>query len=140
MSLTPIQPDLPAPAAPTARPAARAAAEEPARFARELRAAGATGRRDRAGEARQVAEQLVATTFIEPVLTMLRETNQAAGPFAPGTTERRFTPLLDQHLSERIVHGSRFPLVDRIAESLLRGGPARADEWPQAGGFDDVAA
>ena len=100
----------------------------PAGFAADLDAAVAADRTgDRAAEARQVAEQLVSTTFIEPVLALLREANQAAGPFAPSSTERRFTPFLDQHLAERIVRGANFPLVDRITEDLLLANRAGAE-------------
>jgi Rod binding domain-containing protein len=67
-------------------------------------------------QVREAAEQLVASAFIVPVLASMRETSKAAGPFAPGTVERRFGPLLDQHLADRITQASRFTLVDAIVD------------------------
>ena len=72
-----------------------------------------------ADQADEVARKLVSLAFIEPVLAKLRETNQATGPFAPGDAERRFGPLFDQHLADRITSGANFPLVDALREHLL---------------------
>jgi Rod binding domain-containing protein len=69
-------------------------------------------------EAREVAEKLVAEVFIEPVLTSLREHSRAAGPFAAGDAERRFGPMLDQHIADRVTRSARLPLVDEIARRL----------------------
>ena len=97
-------------------------------FASRLRAAEPDERRR---VAREAAEQLVATVFIEPILATLHAGSLAAGPFAPGSAERRFMPFLDQQLAERIARGMDFALVDRITEQLLpgdRGGTGAADE------------
>ena len=85
-------------------------------FEAELRAAG---RADQVEQARQAAQQMVASTFIMPVLAKMRQSPFLVGPFAPGDTERRFGPLMDQHVADRIAAGDSFPLVDRITEHLL---------------------
>ncbi len=99
-------------------------------FASRLRAAEPNERRR---AAREAAEQLVATVFVEPILATLHAGNLAVEPFAPGSAERRFTPFLDQQLAQRIVAGANFGLVDRITEQLFsghRGGGGVADEPP----------
>ena len=68
--------------------------------------------------ARQAAEDFVAMAFVEPLLAQLRETNDAAPPFAPGPAERQFGEIMDQVLSRQIVRASNFPLVDRIESEL----------------------
>jgi Rod binding domain-containing protein len=68
--------------------------------------------------AKEVAQKLVSLAFIEPVLAKLRETNQAAGPFAPSNAERRFGPLFDQHLADRITSSANFPLVESLRDHL----------------------
>ena len=68
--------------------------------------------------ARQAAEDFVAMAFVEPLLSQLRESNDAAPPFAPGPAERQFGQIMDQVLSRQIVRGSSFPLVDRIEADL----------------------
>ena len=85
-------------------------------FDRHLRAAGRSAAQE---QARQAAEQLVSIAFVEPALKMLRESSLAAEPFAPGDTERRFAPLLDQMFSVRVTRSANFPLVDRLEAQLL---------------------
>lgn len=63
---------------------------------------------------RDAATKLVASALVMPVLASLREGNLSEGPFAPGMAERRFGPLLDQHIADRVVSGSNFSLVDAI--------------------------
>lgn len=70
----------------------------------------------RKAEARQAANQLVSSAFLIPILSKLRETSMAEGPFAPGAAEKRFGPMLDQHLADRIIEASNFDIVDAIAE------------------------
>jgi hypothetical protein len=79
----------------------------------------AAGRQERAAQARGAAEQMVASAFIMPVLAKLRESPFLTGPFAPGDAERRFGPLMDQHVADRITAGDHFPLVDQITDHLL---------------------
>ncbi len=71
-------------------------------------------------QARQAAEQLVATALVQPILKQLRETNGAAEPFKPGPGEQAFQQLMDTHLSEKLVHSSRWALVDEITKRLTR--------------------
>lgn len=78
------------------------------------------------GKARATAEQLVAVSLVEPTLKLLRESNDAAAPFAPGEAEKAFGPLLDQAIAERVVRASNFGIVDRLASDLLKHGQAAA--------------
>lgn len=71
-----------------------------------------------AAPARQAAEDFVSMAFVQPLLAQLRETNDAAEPFAPGPAERQFGEIMDQVLSRQIVRASNFPLVDRIEQDL----------------------
>jgi Rod binding domain-containing protein len=81
----------------------------------------ATGRdEERLAEARDAASQLVAITFVQPVLQQLRDSNDAAPPFAPTQGERQFRALLDAELAGEITRAAQFPLVDRLARDLLR--------------------
>lgn len=72
------------------------------------------------GSARRAAEDFVALAFVEPLLAQMRESNNAAPPFAPGPAEKQFGEIMDQVLSRQIVRASRFPLVDRLEADLSR--------------------
>jgi len=73
--------------------------------------------------ARDVAEQYVAIALVQPLLKQLRETSNAAPPFAPTQAEKQFRALTDADLAQQIVRAKQFPLVDRLARDLLiRGG------------------
>ena len=76
--------------------------------------------------AHDAARKLVAIALVQPMLAMLRETSRAEGPFAPGDAEKRFGPLLDQQIAERITKRAHFALVDRIAEQLQTTGSRSA--------------
>jgi len=76
--------------------------------------------------ARQGAEQLVASALVMPILSMLRENSRLEEPFAPGPAERRFGPMLDQHVADHIVRNANFPLVDRLTDQLTRGDGERS--------------
>lgn len=85
-------------------------------FSQALRAA----EKDRDREAlRESAGQLVSSAFIVPVLNALRESPFLEEPFAPTFAEKRFAPLLDQQIADRIVSAANFPLVDVIVDRLL---------------------
>lgn len=91
--------------------------------------------------AREAAQDFVAVTFLAPVLKQLRDTNNAAPPFAPGPAEKQFGGLMDQHVARQIVRASHFPLVDRVAHDLLRSkGPAVPSPVPTAAAFITPAA
>ena len=69
-------------------------------------------------EIRQAAEQLVSATFIVPVLSQIREPNNAAPPFAPTQGEKQFGAILDQRVADEIVKSSRLPIVDRLTRDF----------------------
>jgi len=81
--------------------------------------------------AQRAAEGLVSTTFIEPILKQMRESNTAPPPFGPGQGEKQFSSLLDTKLADGIVHAANFPLVKRIAEEMLRNMPTQRPATPQ---------
>lgn len=87
----------------------------------------------RLAKAAEAAEGLVATTFIEPILKQVRESNDAPPPFGPSNAEKQFSALLDTKLSDEIVHAANFPLVERITQQLLQNMPAleAADQPPK---------
>ena len=124
-------PTTPTPGAGLSTPTARTGlAREHSAFSRIMsiaeRAAGPTGAAgpDPAPDdathapARDAAEQLVAAVLVEPILKQLRETSQAAPPFAPTDGEKQFRSMLDARLAHEITSGARFPLVDRLARDL----------------------
>jgi Rod binding domain-containing protein len=71
-------------------------------------------------EARETAEQLVTQTFIIPLLKQLREADRSAPPFAPSQGERQFRALGDAEVAQNITRSARFPLVERLAQDLLK--------------------
>lgn len=75
-------------------------------------------------QARTAAEGLVSTTFIEPILKQVRESNDTPPPFGPSRAEKQFSALLDTKLADEIVHAANFPLIERITQQLLRNMPA----------------
>lgn len=96
-----------------------AAREERALFAGALARAKQTLGTPEA-RAREGAEQLVATALVMPVLKSLRESNGAAGVFAPSSGEKTFRAIADTALAERLVRRSDWALVDKIAASMSR--------------------
>lgn len=70
--------------------------------------------------ARSAAEEFVAQALVFPILKLMRETNQAAAPFAPGDYEKSIGSLHDVETAARIVRASNFPLVDAVARNLLK--------------------
>ena len=131
MSIAPLHAATPAlvPASGGPRLAPRLGGADGESFAAALRAAGG-GSED---EARRGAEQLVASALVVPVLRMMRDASRVAGPFAPGDSERRFGPLLDQRLADGIVHSANFPLVERITARITGSGPKGVDHLPKTG-------
>ena len=74
---------------------------------------------DRETEARRAAEDLVAATLIDPVFKALRESDDAAPPFAPTQAEKQFRALADAQTARQIVRSGGFALVDAVAQRLL---------------------
>lgn len=69
--------------------------------------------------ARRSAENFVAIAFLQPLIKQLRDTNQAAPPFAPTEGEKTFRGLMDAQLAQNIVARGRFPIVDHVVKSML---------------------
>lgn len=86
--------------------------------------------RARAGDARglalEAARTLVGEGLVKPVFAELREGGFAADGFKPGAAERRFRPLLDAALVDRIVERNGFDLVERTADRFERTIAARS--------------
>ena len=76
--------------------------------------------RARQGDARalayEAAKTLVTEGLVKPVFASLRDGGFATGPFAPGTGEKRFRPMLDAILADTVVESSNFAVVDRAAD------------------------
>ena len=92
------------------------------------RASGHPSKQTPEQEARDGAEQFVAITFLQPLLKQLRETNQAAPPFAPSAGEKQMQGMMDAQLAQHIAKAERWPLVDRVARDLLRNQAAKVQE------------
>lgn len=85
-----------------------------------LEDANAKGIEAKREEARAAAEGLVATSFIKPILSQIRESNNAAPPFGPTQAEKQFGSLLDNQLADEIARAAQFPIVDRLVEQFTR--------------------
>ncbi len=68
---------------------------------------------------REAAAQLVSSTFILPVLQSIHDSPFLEPPFAPGYAQKRFQPLLDQYIADRLTSAARLPLIDVITDRLL---------------------
>ncbi len=80
-------------------------------------------------EIRTSAEQLVAATFVIPVLSSVRESSMAAEPFKPTQAEKQFGALLDQQIADEIVKSSNLPIVDRLAKQFGAHEESRAQRF-----------
>jgi len=91
-------------------------------FYRDLHAASMESSADKA---RKAATSFVASALLMPILGTLHESPfELKPPFAPGVAEKRFAPMLDQHLSDRIAQASNFGLVDAIVKRFIPASPA----------------
>lgn len=86
----------------------------------------------RRNDARNAAEQLVATAFIQPMLATLRDATFGSEMFEPGLAEQRFGPMFDQHMADRITNAANLPLVDVIVDRLVGPPPAAPPTVPPA--------
>ncbi len=94
-------------------------------FQRRVGVNGAGDETEVVERTRQAAEEFVAIGLVQPILASMREMNNAAPPFAPGAAERRFGPMLDAEIAQRIVQSANFEVVDSVARQLLRAqGPS----------------
>ena len=75
-----------------------------------------------ADELRTSAQQLVATAFVMPVLQQMDSSSLRPldGPFAKNAVEKRFSPLMHQHLADRITGSQSFGLVDAVVKRFTR--------------------
>lgn len=74
---------------------------------------------ERFERAQKGAEQLVAATFIVPILQQLRESNNAAEPFGPGMYEKQMGPMIDAQIADRIVSAQNLPIVNALRDRML---------------------
>lgn len=81
---------------------------------------------ERREKAREAAIQLVSTAFILPVLEDMQEGIFRSEMFEANLVEKRFAPLLNQRIADRIATASNFPLVDALVDRLV--GPEKVDE------------
>lgn len=72
----------------------------------------------RGRDLRHAAAQFVSDGLVAPALSTLHQSplRPKSGPFAPSSLERRFAPLLEAHLAERVTQAANFPLVDTIVK------------------------
>ena len=103
-----------------------------ASFAAELGGASGDGA-DAQQQAREAATQFVATAFIMPVLAMMHDSPFATEPFAPNSAQKRFMPMLDWQIADRVTNSANFPLVDRIVDQMTQHLPG-----PEVKGGVDV--
>jgi Rod binding domain-containing protein len=99
-------------------------------FSSILGRAGADPHRSPVDKAREAAEQFVAQTLILPMLKQFRDSDRTPPPFAPSQGEKQFRALMDAELAQRIAKAQRFPLVDRLAQDLLKKAAAAAHSSP----------
>ena len=64
--------------------------------------------------------------LVKPVFAELRNGNMAADMFKPGIAEKRFRPLLDGMLADRVVASRDLPVVGVIADRFERALAPRA--------------
>lgn len=69
---------------------------------------------------REAAENFVSIALVQPVFKQLRSTNNAAPPFAPTKAEQQFQSMIDARLAQKLVKSSNWPLVDRLAQDMLK--------------------
>ena len=84
-------------------------------FASAIARVGGGSREQQINEA---AQQLVATSLVQPILDSMMKSRFREGPFAPGPVEERFMPLLNRHLSDRIVSSANFGLIESLTNQL----------------------
>jgi hypothetical protein len=75
---------------------------------------------DTRGLALAAARTLVAEGLVKPIFAEMREGNMSADMFKPGVAEKRFRPLLDGMLADRVVASKDFPVVEVIADRFER--------------------
>jgi len=84
----------------------------------EQRLAGA-GHEDVVEDVDSAARQLVASTFIVPLLSSMRESPFAVEPFGPTMAERRMGPMRDQQVADRMLGQVDWSIIDSVKRSIL---------------------
>ncbi len=71
------------------------------------------------------AAELVSSAFVLPLLEGMNTSplRPQRGPFAMSSAEKRFSPLLFQHFSDRVVKSANFSLVRNIADRYAANSP-----------------
>lgn len=112
----------------------QSSAAQPARdFAALLARPGAGKAEDRKTQARAAAQQLVAGTFVLPILSKIREEAGKDKLFSGGQAEQAFGQQLDTILADRIVARANFPVVDSVYRRILGQRPATAASGKEQG-------
>lgn len=93
----------------------------------DTRLAGAAREGSPAALAREAAKTLFTEAFVKPVFASMREGSLASDMFAPGAAERRFQPILDTALAERVTDGGKFAIVDEVAQRFEKNIARRHD-------------
>ncbi len=96
-------------------------ADEP-RFADMLGSQTQSVQSGATNDVRRAAEDLVAISFIVPMLSQIRQQSQAAPPFAATSAEKQFGALLDQRTASNIVRSSNLSIVNQVEQQLRRRG------------------
>ena len=78
---------------------------------------------ERAETLRTASQQLVATTFIQPMLARMREDPFKSDLFHGGQAEEVFGQQLDTLLAERIVSRADFSIVDAVYRAIADRAP-----------------
>jgi len=89
---------------------------------------------------RDAVEQLVSTTFVQPILSNLRNDPFKSYLFHGGLAEDMFGSQLDTLMSERITHASRFPIVDAIYDNFMKAVNSRKVDANDANRNLDIQA
>jgi hypothetical protein len=92
---------------------------------------------DPRGLALEAARTLVAEGLVKPIFAQMREGEMAGAMFKPGVAEKRFRPMLDGMLADRVVATKDFPVVgavaDRFEKSLTRRQSAAQSTYSATG-------
>jgi Rod binding domain-containing protein len=80
---------------------------------------------------REAAENFVSIALVQPVFKQLRSTNNTAAPFAPTKAEQQFQSMIDARLAQKMVKSSNWPLVDRLAQDMLKRSQGTQPLTPQ---------
>jgi len=85
---------------------------------------------DEGERARTAASQLVATTFIKPILSRAREMNRAPAPFGPTQAEKQFGAMLDNKIADDIARSMGLAITERIERDISRRAPEPGARTP----------